>query len=281
MERGMERDSIENILKRAMSRFNYVMDTNYSFANIRTGYFNHDNAVEVYEHFCRRYFPGRLAEDYHAPQFFENVAASAFAGAEYDGILCNEPFCMAAAQKELYEIFLHELSHIFCCHNEIEGGDFYGRYCCNHGADTYTDGIMNAGYALWREFIAGVMADNVCEYNMGTDLRNIRTDIMRCWIRVTPEKRDAKMYLSQLLVLLFTSREIATSAAWNMAEGYVRGLQLTEGTAFYELVKEVWENLYRGEYWEISGDFIYALGNLYFAVLAGKYKEASGGTERQ
>lgn len=277
----MERAGIENILQRAMCRFNYAMDTNYSFGNIKTEYFNHDNAVEVYECFCRRYFPGRLAEDYHAPHFFDNVAASAFVGAEYDGILCNELFCAEVTPKELYEIFLHELSHIFCCHNEIEGGDFYGRYCCNHGEDTYTDGIMNAGYALWREFIAGVMADNVCEYNMGTGLRDARTDIKQCWIRAVPENKDAKMYMSQLLVLLITSREIATSATWSMAGEYVRGLGLTEETAFYRLVKEVWENLYRGEYWEISGDFIYTLGNLYLAVLAGRYKEASGRTEKQ
>lgn len=269
----MDRNGVENTLKRAMDRFNYMMDTRYSLENVRVDYFNSGNAPEVYERFCGRYFPDRLAEDYHAPGFFGNAGASAFIGDGFDGILCNEQFCGEIEGEELYLVFLHELSHIFCCHNEINGGNFYRKYCCNNGDDTYTDGIINAGYAVWREFIADVMADCVYECNTGAALREARGAIMQCWTEITHENPDAKMYMSKLLSLLITSREIAPAHTWGEVKGHIQKLRITGSEAFYSLARETWENLYRGEYWEISRDFIYSLGNLYLAVLAEKYMD--------
>ena len=159
----MDRITTEHTLQMALNRFNEEMDTHYSMVNVKHECFNPENAAEVYERFRSQYFPNRLNDDYRNPDYFGDSIAMAFTGPEYDGILYNEPLCTELKSIEVYVIFLHELSHIFCVHNEIRGGNFYEKYCSNNVENVYTDGIMNAGYAVWREFIAGVMtARSVC-----------------------------------------------------------------------------------------------------------------------
>lgn len=270
----MDRITAEHTLQMAVNRFNEEMDTHYSMVNVKHECFNLENAAEVYERFCSRYFPNRLNDDYRSLDYFSDSIAMAFTGPEYDGILYNEPICTGFKSIELYEIFLHELSHIFCVHNEIRGGDFYGRYCCNNSGDVYTDGMMNAGYAVWREFIAGVMTDCVFEYSMGGNLSDFRPEIMWHWERIAPENPNAKRHLSELLVLLITSREIALAQTWDEVRRYVQELNVTDVKVFYNLVKAVWENLYVGDYWEIDEEFIHSLGSIYLALLSIKHMES-------
>ena len=54
------------------------------------------------------------------------------------------------------QMFLHEISHLYCTKNEIDGGGFFDKYCMGSGPE---DGMMNAGYAIWREAVADIMAD--------------------------------------------------------------------------------------------------------------------------
>lgn len=122
----------------AMNRFNEEMDTHYSMVNVKHECFNLETAAEVYERFCSRYFPNRLNDDYRSPDYFGDSIAMDFTGPEYDGILYNGSLCTELKSIEVHVIFLHELSHIFCVHNEIRGGDFYGRYCCNNSGYTLT-----------------------------------------------------------------------------------------------------------------------------------------------
>ena len=65
-------------------------------------------------------FPGWLQEDYMADGYFESFAASAFVGYQYYGILIRSDLDFSSA--ELFWIFLHEISHIYCTVNEIDGG---------------------------------------------------------------------------------------------------------------------------------------------------------------
>ena len=41
---------------------------------------------------------------------------------------------------------------------EIDGGNFFDKYCMGSGPE---DGMMNAGYAIWREAVADIMADSI------------------------------------------------------------------------------------------------------------------------
>lgn len=143
----MDNKTTESVLLWAMNRFNGVMDTRYSTANVKHECYDTDNAAEVFEHFGGRYFPNRLGDDYRSPSYFRDSIAMAFTGTECDGILYNGPFCAGISPAELYAISLHELSHIFCVHNEIGGGNFYEKYC-GDSSDTYTTGVLNAGYVV-------------------------------------------------------------------------------------------------------------------------------------
>ena len=105
---------------------------------------------------------------------------------------------------------------------------------------------IKARYAVWREFIAGVMTDCVFEYSMDGNLSNFRPEIMWHWKRIAPEISNAKRHLSELLVLLITSKEIALANTWDEVRKYVQELNVTNTEVFYNLVKEVWENLYVG-----------------------------------
>ena len=55
-------------------------------------------------------------------------------------------------------ILLHELAHIFCTRNEIDGDNFFERYCMDDTISREEDGTINAGYAVWRELIAELIA---------------------------------------------------------------------------------------------------------------------------
>ena len=55
-------------------------------------------------------------------------------------------------------MFLHEISHLYCTQNEILGGHFFDKYCMGSGVE---DGMINAGYVIWREAIADIMADSI------------------------------------------------------------------------------------------------------------------------
>ena len=67
---------------------------------------------------------------------------------------------------ELLHIFLHELAHIYCAHHELDGKSFYDEYCEDYAQSDEEDGMINAGYAVWRECIAEIIAiecDDNCD----------------------------------------------------------------------------------------------------------------------
>lgn len=247
----MDNKMTDRVMLRAMNRFNGEMGTRYSTANIKHEYYNTDNAADVFERFCGRYFPDRLDDDYRSPGYFRDSIAMAFTGKECDGILYNGLFCAGLNPAELYGISLHELSHIFCVHNEI-GGNFYEKYCGDSG-DAYTTGVMNAGYAVWREFIAGIIADYVSEYSIGRSLSDSHPEIAWHWKEITPKNPNAKRHLSELLFLLMAGGEIALAHEWDDVRKSIQRLKLTKAEVFYNIVRAVWENLYEGECWEIDG----------------------------
>ena len=171
-------DEIIDILYSAMERFNDVLNFDISADNTAVAFFNSQNAVEVYEHFCSENFPDWLHEDYTAEGYFESAAASAFVGEKY-GIMIR--LDLKWSSYEYFRTFLHEISHIFCTVNEIEGGNFFSRYCLGSGIE---DGVINAGYAIWREAIADIMADAVY-----SDMAEVSLKLLVCMILSCPTTR--------------------------------------------------------------------------------------------
>ncbi len=68
-----------------------------------------------------------LQEGYKRPGRFAGISAEAFASETHAGVMfrIDLPF----PKMELLQIALHEIAHIFCTRNEIEGGKFYQTDC--------------------------------------------------------------------------------------------------------------------------------------------------------
>ena len=134
---------LRDIFYDALDFFNEALDSGITRDNTVLAFFTPENGLEVYEQFCREHFPRNLDEGYKAEGYFQSFAAQAFMGRGRYGVMVRADIDFPL--PELRRVFLHEISHLFCCENEIEGGGFFDRYCMGSGAE---DGMMNAGYAV-------------------------------------------------------------------------------------------------------------------------------------
>jgi len=100
--------------------FNDALDPSITRDNTVLAFFIPDNGLEIYEQFCRKYFPKNLDENYIADGYFQSFAVQAFVGKECYGVMIRADIDLCL--PELHRIFLHEISHLFCCENEIESG---------------------------------------------------------------------------------------------------------------------------------------------------------------
>lgn len=89
--------------------------------------------LAVYRSFCEKYFPDRYEKRHEAKGYFEFMGAEAFAGDRQYGVLIRADIDFTPG--EVLMIFLHEISHLFCTRNEIDGGDFYDKYCMGSGEE--------------------------------------------------------------------------------------------------------------------------------------------------
>lgn len=154
----MNTDEIYSALDIAMDSFRECLDADFNRDNIIIQLFDENSKQEVFEAFCKKYFSYRLSDPYQDKGYFDFLA-SAFVGKDnggIDGILVRSD--VVYQPGELKHTLLHELAHIYCVHNELEGKDFYDLYCNGTAPTTEEDGIINAGYAICRECIAEVIA---------------------------------------------------------------------------------------------------------------------------
>ncbi len=161
----MNNNDYKEVLFYAASIFNERMGTEFSEDNLVLRCFQTENQHESFEQFCQQYFPDRLTDRYKEDGYFD-FHASAFVGKGdgVDGILLRTD--IARHPAVLKHILLHELAHIFCTRNELDGDNFYERYCMDDTISHEEDGIINAGYAIWRELAAELIAfemDDNCD----------------------------------------------------------------------------------------------------------------------
>lgn len=258
-------DELTDILYSTMERFNDVLDFNISAENTVVAFFTSKNAIDVYERFCNENFQDWLREDYTAEGYFESIAASAFVGEKY-GIMIRSD--LKWSSYEYFKTFLHEISHIFCTVNEIEGGGFYDKYCRGSGVE---DGIINAGYAIWREAIADITADAVYSDMAMISLRDVKSDVIRLHDLILPYNPDSKKCMSLLIAYLMISSEVAGTQSWESAEKAIRETINFSDESIYRIAEMVFENLHDGSFWTITPEFIIDLGNTYLRLLTNRF----------
>lgn len=261
----MNEHRIQNIADDAMALFNEEMGTSFSEDNVILRCFVPETGLAVYQSVCAEYFPDWHDRSTDSDGYFETFLGYAIYSAKVDGILIRSD--VESSDDELLCVILHELAHIFCSHNEIPGGQFFSRYCDTGTDDKFADGTINAGYAIWREFIADLVMANVNPYFQSHSLRESKSAFKHLLTDLVPENPSAKLCASLILSHVMSSREVGTADSWESAEIAIKKTKLFSMGSFYEIFRLVFENLHDREYWEISPDFIMSLGDQYLCLL--------------
>ena len=240
------------------------MGTEFSEDNLVLRCFQTANQQEVFEQFCKQYFPDRLTDQYKEDGYFD-FHASAFVGEgenSVDGILLRTDVERSSAT--LYHILLHELAHIFCTRNELGGDNFYKRYCMDDTLSSEEDGAINAGYAIWRELIAELIASEKDDNCVFLSLED-KKDILRYYMKEL-EDGDRKLAVSMLLCEALTSREGEPAATWGDTKKKFEKYAPFDEPLFMDLLELVVRKI-KKNFVEIDRDFILELGSLYLFLV--------------
>ena len=260
----MEYNEYKNTLLCVAETLNERLGTEFSEDNLVLRCFQTENQQEVFEQFCKQYFPDRLEDRYTEDGYFD-FHASAFVGTGdgADGILLRTD--IARHPAELKHILLHELAHIFCTCNELGGDNFYERYCMDDTISREEDGTINAGYAVWRELAAELIAfelDDNCDV---VPLRR-KKDLLS-YYEGELLTGSGKMGVSMILCEAMTSAEGEASMTWDAAKSKFTRLKLFDDPLYRDLLELVFTHI-RECFIEIDRDFIYEIGVLYLSIAA-------------
>lgn len=248
----------------AAETLNERMGTEFSEDNLVLSCFQTENQQEVFEQFCKQYFPDRLTDRYKEDGYFD-FHASAFVGEgenSVDGVLLRTD--VERTPATLYHILLHELTHIFCTHNELGGDSFYKRCCMDDTLSSEEDGAINAGYAIWRELIAELIASEKDDNCVVLSLED-KEDILRYYMEEL-EDGNRKMAVSMILCEALTSREGEPAATWNATKRKVAKYEPFDDPLFMDLLELVVRKL-KKNFVEIDRDFILELGSRYLFLV--------------
>lgn len=251
--------TIEKTAYAAFEHFNSKMKTNYTSDNVKLAFYDNSDADAQYDRFCEQYFTYRLTDNNE----LRNANASAFTGKDFDGIMIRRAF--SGSQSELFTIVLHELSHIWCTHNEIPTGDSYDRYCKDNTENTLLDGVINAGYAIWREFAAIYLSTNVQGVEYFPSLSEIEQDVLEVAELIRPDNPAAKISMTDFLACVLMSKEGNNKNAWESVNVWLSQKGLTH---YISITNLIYIHIRSERFWEIDEDFIETLGSTYFDVLA-------------
>lgn len=252
-------------LNQAIAIFNEKMGADFSSENIVLTCFMAEDEIEIFEQFCSKYFPYRLRDPYLEEGYFDFYASS-FVGMDnggVDGILLQVD--VPYQPEGLLHIFLHELAHLYCVHHELEGRNFYEEYCENYAKSAEEDGTITAGYAVWRECIAEIIAfecDDCCDVSPISTKKELLVQL-----KDEIEHLHGKLSVSEILTAVMTSSEVESSETWNDAEPAIRKIGLFHTAPELDLMKLVFTQL-RSKFITIDIDFIQELGFLYLNVLS-------------
>ena len=257
-------DQLTDLFIQAVNLFNDTMGEEYKVGDdgIMLRFFTPDNGIEVYEDFCSTYFPHHLNEDYKRREKFENISAEAFVGERCDGVMVRAdlPF----PKLELIQIFVHEIAHIYCTHNEISGENFYQKYCdapdhpiYGENIDSRMNGYINAGYAVWREMIADIISMeaiiDICQ------LRITKKMIRDLYDQVVYGDSGAKASAARMIAFVMLKQE----------KDYAKEYPFFNRSMIH-LLELADQNLGVQPFFAITPEFIAKFGSAYLMVLTEK-----------
>ena len=250
MPHSYTRSELTEYFFETLEMFNDCLDSDISKQNVLLEFFTPANGVAVYEGFCRAHFPKMLEEPYKEEGYFESFGAQAFVNDTEYGVLIREDIDFTLG--EVLQMFLHEISHLYCTRNEIDGGNFFDKYCMGSGPE---DGMMNAGYAIWREAVADIMADSIISEYATITLSSVKGIVKEYYGELSASNPDSKKAMSLIIVYIMISREVASSIS-------------VDEPLLEAMLKLVFDQLHRSPFWKITPEFIMALGEIYVSLLS-------------
>lgn len=272
MSHSYTKEELKEYFFSALKMFNESLDSGIGEDNLLIDFFNPKNGIAVYEGFCKVRFPQYLNEPYREDGYFDDIAAQAFVGEDCYGVLIREDVDFTLG--EVLQMFLHEISHLYCTQNEIPGGHFFEKYCMGSGVE---DGMINAGYAIWREAIADIMADSLLSEFPSLTLAMAKDEIYNLNHEITFLKPCSKKAMSLVIAYVMISREVSTIDDWLTAEKKIKKAIGFNEPIMYEILGFVFAKLRTSPFWEITPDFAMELGRMYLELLSARFVQAGGG----
>lgn len=269
MSHFYSKDELLEYFYEALDLFNEKLDTDINKDTVIVDFFTPQNGVVVYERFCSENFPKLLSEPFREEGYFDEIAAQAFVNDSRYGVLIREDIDYTLG--ELLQTFLHEITHLYCSRNEIKGGKFFDKYCMGSGTE---DGMMNAGYAIWREAVADIMADSILSEQATMTLGMVKKPVLEYYEAITYSNSDSKKAMSLIIAYIMISQEIATIYDWDKAEKEIKKKIGFDDPLMYSILKQVFDKLHDSPFWEITPEFIINLGETYLSLLTGKTLKA-------
>ena len=262
-KRIFSEEEITQIVKDAMDFFSDSVDFSISLKNTKLAFFTLQNGKAVYETFCDLYFPNWEHKAIQDLRYFESFAAQAFVGEKYYGILIRTD--IPYTPTYLFKIIMHEIAHIFCIIKEFGGKNFYDRFC---GENSEKDGLICAGYAIWRELIADILSEAIMSDTTKYSLKDVKVYVTSQYKKIRYGNPESKQIVSDILLALFNTQELATVSSWEEAENSLKKAVRFSCDEMYRIVELVHRKLNSNPFWEITHDFVRDLGNAYIMLLA-------------
>lgn len=200
------------------------------------------------------------------PGYIETIRAEAFVTGDRQGILARTDLDDVSGYQWRH-LILHELSHIFCTKNELESKErFYKKYCENFTDNEIEDGYINAGYTIWKEFVAEFMAIIIDEDMADNHLSMFEGHNNHMVDEIEAMVNDDKLCMSAILIDIISSVETVRSESFDElveALNYHGYGKVLESRNLLEIVRNVYEQILTKNFWQIDLDFIETIGSLY------------------
>ena len=239
----------EELVEYAIDAMNDVFNAGFNKDNLVACFYDADNAV-------RDEFMQRFGFSIEGTAQDGDGEAFCYGKDGVNGILIRR----IEDEGRMLHTILHELCHIFCTLNEIDGGHFFDKYCM--GERSEEDGIINAGYAIWREAIAEVMAKEISPDMTPRHLNKSMQQEIDHYRNVTSPRNPMDKYaLSNMIDTIMSIEEVRAGMDWAELEPKLKELE----TPYMEVVELAYIQIGKDKPYAISKDFIVALGNAFIA----------------
>lgn len=288
----------------------------FTLSNTVIAFFTPETGHKVYLDFCRKYFPRKLdKQDDLSDERFFSTGAEAFIGRDVNGIMLRSD--LDESPEEYRHIVLHELAHIFCTRTEMpvkeHFADIYlGSTTEEQAAENVElDGYINAGYTVWREFIAEDIAYNIDPCGDQWPLKSLRADMrsrLEMFDLLSDDLTTQKQCMSMLLCDIMTSTDVLSvygikgnmDEQWKSIQNTLDAMKLFPvpkqanermrmlvsimNQSFYEMVYEVFNQAVIAHddafEWNITTDFITILGQEYVSFRGARMLLKQSTTEK-